>query len=516
MFSRGGAPIPATTRSAIGLAVAVFAGVALSGPGRIDIVDGQTRYEVSRSIVDNGDSVIRNPEVWFGVFPGRNGQRYTYYRFPQSLAGVAAVVAADATGKKSEPRRHFFFVLTSAAGAAVLAVLYFKWFLTRGRPPRSAMFWAIAGIVCTPSWYYGTSTFDDILGALVVTAALMVALAARTTVRVGSGLGAGLLFGLAFNCKQPLVAFALAGLFAVDDPSAAVRNRASRAARLCLGLIIGIAVYAVYDLWKFPPGTKAAHTSLLQQYYPVFTGDSSPMFAALCLAISPAAGALWYFPPVFLCIHGVRRLFQLDERFAWALVASIAVFVGFICSISFFKGDPAWGPRYLVPVFAILWLWAPEGAARLKPGQLALVLVLGLGVQVASLTVDPYRLYISRGLSAMFGAIAPALYFDPANSHLLNRPREVVEIWTARHDPGEAFVPWGVPTATVTTLDKVLRGPLDVERYKVLNSLRPWWASQWYVREDQRPVSIRGALAAFLGLFAAGALLTSGSFRHPP
>ena len=91
MFNRGGAPTPATTRSAIGLAVAVFAGVALSGPGRVDIVDGQTRYEVSRSIVDHGDSVIRNPEVWFGVFPGRNGQRYTYYRFPQSLAGVAAV-----------------------------------------------------------------------------------------------------------------------------------------------------------------------------------------------------------------------------------------------------------------------------------------------------------------------------------------------------------------------------------------------------------------------------------------
>src|SRR3954454_19871482 len=76
----------------------VFSAVALSGPGRIDIVDGQTRYEVARSLVDHGDHVIRDERVWFGVFPGRGGRLYTPYRFPQTAAGVAAILAADATG----------------------------------------------------------------------------------------------------------------------------------------------------------------------------------------------------------------------------------------------------------------------------------------------------------------------------------------------------------------------------------------------------------------------------------
>ncbi len=49
----------------------VFAVAALSGPGRIDIVDGQARFEAARSLIETGDSTVRDARVWFGVFPGR-------------------------------------------------------------------------------------------------------------------------------------------------------------------------------------------------------------------------------------------------------------------------------------------------------------------------------------------------------------------------------------------------------------------------------------------------------------
>src|SRR6476646_11869457 len=91
--------------------VFVFAILALSGPGRIDIVDGQTRYEVARSLVEHNDSAIRDKEVWFTVYEGRDGARYSEYRFPQSGAGVVAIWVADATGAVSEVRRQFFFSL---------------------------------------------------------------------------------------------------------------------------------------------------------------------------------------------------------------------------------------------------------------------------------------------------------------------------------------------------------------------------------------------------------------------
>src|SRR5262249_2809826 len=148
-----------------GLALFVFAVVALSGPGRIDIVDGQTRYEVARSLVDHGDPVIRNDQVWFWVFPGRDGQLYTKSRFPQSLVGVATILASDALGPVSEGRRHFYFTLSGAFFCSVLAIFYAVWFRHQGLTPRAAVLWAGAGIFCTPNWFYGTSTFDDILGS---------------------------------------------------------------------------------------------------------------------------------------------------------------------------------------------------------------------------------------------------------------------------------------------------------------------------------------------------------------
>lgn len=60
--------------STLGVFLSVFAFVALTGPGRIDIVDGQTRYEVARSVVDHGDMAIRDPNIWFERFPGRGGR----------------------------------------------------------------------------------------------------------------------------------------------------------------------------------------------------------------------------------------------------------------------------------------------------------------------------------------------------------------------------------------------------------------------------------------------------------
>src|SRR5438874_13114167 len=135
--------------SLFGLFLSTFALLALSGPGRIDIIDGQARYEVARSLVEHGDTIIRDPNVWFPVLPGRDGNLYTPYRLPQSWLGVPAIWLADAFGSLSEPRRHFFFSLTSAFVGAILAVTYAIWFRGRGHALPAALAWAFAGIVCT-------------------------------------------------------------------------------------------------------------------------------------------------------------------------------------------------------------------------------------------------------------------------------------------------------------------------------------------------------------------------------
>lgn len=502
--SRCGHPANAV-RLYVGLFLLVFAIVGLSGPGRIDIVDGQARYEVSRSLVDHHDEVIRNDQVWFGVFPGRDGRRYTSYRFPQSVLGVPAVILADFTGPKSEERRHFFFVLTSAVCAGLLAVAYGAWFRHRGLSHARTVLWAAAGIFCTPAWFYGTSTYDDIVGALFVVAALVIAGLPQDSKRTGTALWSGLLLGVAFNCKQPLGAFGLAAVIAMDRASLTRNERIGRACTLAAGLTAGIFVYAVYDWYKFPPETKSLSAPLLAQYFPVWPGH--PVLALAALTISPGAGAVWYCPPVVLGASGLWSHRTQAPAYMWAVCASLAIFVGFIASMSIFKGDPSWGPRYLTPVFAVLWLFAPDGVPRWGRKDTRTLLVLGCLVQVAALTVDPHRLYVERGLPSAFGAVAPALYFYPPVAHLLNRPREIAEVWRARHDPGERFSPSLVPTFAFPIIDRTDRGPAAVAKYKLLNSFRPWWVSHWYIPPASRPVSITRTVAVMVSIAALGLLL---------
>ena len=80
---------------------------------------------------------IRDERVWFLVFPGRDGARYTRYRLPQSVLGVAAIELADATGPVTEARRRFFFVLTSAFACALVSVAFTLWFRRQFSPGTS-------------------------------------------------------------------------------------------------------------------------------------------------------------------------------------------------------------------------------------------------------------------------------------------------------------------------------------------------------------------------------------------
>lgn len=490
-----------------GLFLLVFSIVALSGPGRIDIVDGQARFEVAKSLALHGDVVVRNPDVWFSVFPGRNGQSYSNYRFPHSVIGALAIVASDLTGPARDARRHFFFVLTSAVAAAALACVYFVWFTRRGLSLRRALFWSLAGILCTPSWYYGTSTFDEIFAALAVTGALAYGLIRGPSRSRRAAFVTGLLFGLAINVKQPVAVFVLPAIMAFDAADASRRTRVTTALMLGAGLACGIAAYMGYDLYKFPPGTKALHAELLKKYLLPYPGHF--WWGLAVLSISPGAGIIWYCPSFLLPLEGLRHQGAANSRIALAFAASGLVFFGFIASLSFCKGDPGWGPRYLTPLYAAFWLFAPDGARRFRLRETIALLTLGFVVQTLALSVDPERLHLERGLPSIFGALYPVLYFDARVSGLLNRPREIVQIWGVRHQRVERFS-WSDPaTAGPQLVTPKEIGPDAIYRFARFTTFRPWWSSHESMPVAERPVSIAWAVTVFGLLMLAGVGLMS-------
>ena len=377
-----------------GLFLSVFALVALSGPGRIDILDGHIRYEVARSLVEHGDSIIRDPEASFTVSPGRDGRRYSTYRFPQSAAGVVAILASDATGPVGESRRRFFFSLIAAAACAVLAATYAVAFRHLGQTPKASLAWAAAGVFCTPSWFYGTSSFDDILGTAAVVLAVAVALASRHHHPLAGASAAGLALGLAFNCKQPLGVFVLPVIAAIRVPGQGWRSQWRRVAIVAAMLAVGMTAYLGYDWYKFPPGSAPDPSVVSKECGPVW-GDE-PTIALLALGISLGTGVFFYNPTLLISLVGFRSWYRPERVFALAVAAATTVFVLFISLLSFFKGDPAWGPRYLTPIFAVWWIFAPAGSRLLYRWVIVAALGLGLVVQLGALSVDPLRLRVDR------------------------------------------------------------------------------------------------------------------------
>ncbi len=500
---RGEATIPhgAWLTALLGLFVLVTAVVTLSGPGRLDVIDGEPRYETARSLVEHGDAEIRDPNVTFTVLPGRDGRRFSNYRLPQSLAGVVAIWCADATGPRDEVRRHFFFVQIGAVACGVLAVCYALWFRRLGLGPKSAIGWALAGIFCTPVWFYGTSVFDDILGTTAVVLALMLAWYGQASKPRTFAALAGLALGLAFNCKQPLGLFVLPALVLCVQPDQCRRLLLQRMALVLAGLTVGIAIYEGYEWYKFPPGSTADHARILAQYVPPWPG--TPFLAFVVLLISPAAGVFWYCPTLVLSLLGLKSSPCKQRGFLGALLVACAGFTAFICSLNFFKGDPSWGPRYLTPIFAVLWIFVPFAVVPSLRRFAIGLLGLGFLVQLLGLSVDHHRLYVELRFPSGFYQYHPDIYFYPRAGHLVNRPREIWEI-IAREEMASAYSPTILPTAAMPCSECFERGPEAVRKYRVLNSFRPWWLSMRFLSTHERPMDLQKTAALLLVVALGG------------
>jgi hypothetical protein len=523
----------------LGLFLLVFALVTLSSPGRIDIYDGQTRYEVARSLVDHGDSIIRDKASWFLVFEGRDGQKYSSYRIPQSALGVVAIHVADATGPVSEARRQFFFALISPCLAALLATVYAFWFRALGHRPGASLAWGAAGIFCTPSWYYGTSTFDDMIGTFCAVAAVAVAWLSRGRRPVLGAAVAGVAMAWAVNCKPPLLLFALPVLAAGYRPQLSWRRQLLRAGLVGVGILGGACFFQMYHAYKFPPGTTDVYAEYIRLHGNLSTTNPFPGLAGL--AFSPACGVLWYCPTLFLSWRGWRVWREEYPGFCLAVIAASLMFAVSICFLPYFKGDPCWGPRYLTPVFALAWVFVPAAVGGVRVGTAKIVLALGLAVQLLGLSVDPLRLFMQLPLRWNYFNDNPWLVFNGQISHLLQRPREIVEVLTPRDTPPAEFNPAPLPThaggiiigsppcISITALMAAPGAPgplngtlsiwptialqqpaltkLTLDHYQIFNSPRPWVFSQRYLAPAARPVDLGGTIGLLASLGLAGFVL---------
>jgi len=365
-----------------------------------------------------------------------------------------------------------------------------------------------AGVFCTPVWYYGTSTFDDILG----TAGVVLGLAFARRARNGAGWVwvAGMAAAAAWlvNCKPPLGLFLIPFLVAADNPAWCWRRRLGVAGVIVAGAAVGVVVYKWYELYKFPPGTADWLPMFIAEYGPIWTTNPIPGLSSFLFSLG--AGVFFYCPPFALACVGIGYG-SGDRAVRWAIALGALAFTWSVCHLTFFKGTPGWGPRYLTPVFAAAWVYAPAGAALLSRRLVVAALAAGLVVQLLALAVDPWRLHLTETMPDKYYLIDPWTEFNPRYSDLPQRPGQIVGVLRAA--PREEFSPAKIPTHTPGAFYWT-EVPSLMDRYYVTNGFRPWPIAYQHLAPERRPVPYWGMIAVLGLAVGAGAGLMGWASRR--
>ena len=545
-----------------GLFLLVLGAYVLSSPGRIDMVDGQIRFDVSYHLVTKGWPNFGDRWLSRSIgVPGARGLRYSFYGPSGSVLGVPLVWLGQRMDPTSVQASEFMFSMLSPILGAAIAPLLFAFYLELGSSLGIALFWTLVSSLGTYVWAISTSSFDNAQHAFFVLAAVYLGYLSQRRKRpllalLGGTMGAILvLYQEYFVLVVPALALSAIDWKAVPGPILVAQpgerwtqrlvtflrdkefrlramlrkawqqaglERAScvRYALFLLGLAMGCAATFSYNFLRF--GVLFFNGREHQPNPHPMIGDFLSGF--LTLTISQGKGVIFYSPVIVLGFIGIRPLWRRLPAIAATVIATTAILLGFVSCVAFPGGDWCWGPRYLTVLLPLWALAFPEMPRfRLKRALVAVLLLLGAVSNGLGLAVEHQRFFFELGLEDYFWAWEPWFYMR--HSALLAHINEVLAF---RHGlPPEAtrFNSLRLPNWTT----HCLLGPPPnfprehagewIRNYQIYFLPRPWplWMSR--VSPSILPINPRVWFAwtlavALLGLslIALGLMMRSGGF----
>ena len=508
--------------AALGIFLALLGIYVATSPGRVDILDGQYRYEVARNWLDQGRPVVQDPYlIPLGLAVRTPGAVYSAYNAAPSVAAMPLMLFSRALPGHRAERDRFFFTMTGPIfGAALGGLLVVAYAMLGVSLPRSVA-WALAICLATAWWPGSTTVFDQNQHAVWLFAAVLLAWESARRARVWPAALGGLAGAVLLNYQEnyalllPLAGLAVAST-GPSSPSgetrvgsAIDRGSLTRYAAFGVASATGLAAFAGFNFLRFGeplvPGRYAD---------PILFALGHPVAALVGLSVSPGKSLFLYSPPLVLAALGARRLFARAPALSMAIAAVTVVHVLLIAQLAFFGGDWCWGPRYLL-VLIPLWALAVPFAVSPARRWLAGVLVgAGLLVQLLAVSVDHQRFFFERDLAPHFWALDPWFYLG--HSQLAARVSELAEAVRAGV-PAGARVFTSSPTGEVTYAPFGPPPPAPsaewVRHFAVFYLPRPWplWIGR--LPEPLRPVEPWPWLALSGALMAAGATVTRRAVR---
>jgi hypothetical protein len=499
----------ASVLTALGIFLLVSAVYALTGPGRIDIIDGQYRFEVAHNIVDHASIQIEDPFLGLAV-PGLIGA-YSPYGISGSLV-AAPLVALGRLGASSLDREQFFFSFTSGVLGAATAALLFLFYTRLGVGRRAALFWTFVSAFATLAFPVATSVFDQGQHGFFALAAAFLAFASAKRRSVSLALAGGLAVAVLVNYQQTYVilipTLGLAALAANDAESDGPSPSLERYLVFLFGGGLGLLFWFALNNFRFGhfffmPGEGTVH--------PPVAGN--PLIGLPALLFSPGKSIFLYSPPTILVLSGLRQLLRREPRLGASLIASSLAYLLMISSLSFYGGDWCWGPRYFASILPLSALGFPFVTMGIRIRRLAAGTLIGAGlaIQLLAISVDHHRYFYAHSLPTFFWYADRTYYFR--HSALLARPGEV---WSMIRNgvPSEAemfrpgpysgrltyavFGGWGHPE---------LRPPAWMRHYSVFWLPRPWPMWMRAIPASERPTDITTSAFSLIAAVFGGTLI---------
>ena len=495
----------------IGLFILVGAVYIGSGPGRIDIIDGQFRYEVAHNLVRIGRPVIADPFLLGANVPGLNGARYSYYGAAPSVVAIPLVWLGRIGGDPAGERQRFLFAWTSGLLGSTACVVLFLFYRQLDIAASAAVGWTLVHAFGTLLWPLAASTFDQGQHALFVLLAVFLGWQSgkrgSLLLAAGGGLSAGILLNYQESYALILPLLALSTLAPGLDGQPRHRHAALRYGAFLGACVIGLEAWLLYNELRFGDPFSTGRSVPLDRKGLAFFGN--PVAGLLSLLVSPGKSVVLYSPPLVLGLLGLRQLWRREPWLVGVIASVSAVHVVFISCLSFFGSDWAWGPRYLVPLLPLWALAAPfvmRGIAR--RWMVAAVLTAGILIQISAVSIDHQRFFLERALPDYFWADDPWSYFK--RSALLARPGEILTSIREGVPPtAHAFAPGPyrrLVTYTVWSNRPRDRAPEWVREYRVFYLPRPWPLWMRHLDRSVLPIAVDAWTAGVvaLGLLGAG------------
>jgi hypothetical protein len=508
----------------LGLACAVFALYVMTNVGRIDIIDGQIRYDVSANWLDTGQPIVTDRFVipTSLVLRPPHGAYGAYLAAPSVTPMPFMLLSRLLPGHTTERDRFAFTMagpLFGAAGVGVLVWIYAH----LGLGLRAALAWAAAMAVTTLWWPGSLTVFDQNQHGVFLLAAVALAWQAGRRASVALAALAGVMGGVLLCYRETyalVLPFAALAVFASSEEGQAetTRLRATldragviRYVLFGAGTSLGVLGFVAFNYWRF--GTALIPTV----YDRTIIFGANTLAAVLSLVVSPGKSVFLFSAPVILAIAGARALVRRAPMLAAAVAGVSLIHLMLTVQLTFFGGDWTWGPRYLVPLVPLWAIAAPFAVARLRRSLVIAVLASGLVVQLLGVSVDYQRFFFEHNLRPHFWEDQWA-YFK--RSQLFSRPGELASILTTGV-PAEAtrFAP--TPQGDITYTPA---GPRNFERpgrlwareFARFHLLRPWPAWVAWLEPARRPVDpwlLLGACSVLAGV--GGALMRRAVRRCP-